>query len=210
MDPIQQAKEALDKELEALNQDINKESENDSEGEQEQPTGEQGINKEPEEDKGDEFEEFDPFKEISEEEDNKGDEDEIDDQDKEVINKVLTKRLGPVEEQLRNTAIDNQVDTILNSPEGVHLKPFEAKIKTIAKDKRTAGYTMEAIISQAVGYKNLIRLGAKIAKEADRKGKDSAGGSYGIPNTSEAGAVDLDKMSGKDVLAMAEKIKQRG
>jgi hypothetical protein len=115
-------------------------------------------------------------KKNNDDEDNKDGDDDIAPEDEEIINKVVDKKLQPLIDQA-TTAADAQEakDFFSESPE---FKPFKAKIMKWWSHPTRRHLPLSTVALEAVGYKNLIKIGAQRHQDADDKAKklNSGGG----------------------------------
>jgi hypothetical protein len=124
-----------------------------------------------------------------------GDE-QIDPDEESKVDQVIQKKYGQHFEELAGQKVKAEVAEFLNtSPIGKHLKEFEAKIVKYAQHPSRSHLPLEAIAYEVAGPE-LLKIGAKLAAEANKEAAES-----------KAGGTTARKVGGgkKDYLSMSDK-----
>lgn len=133
------------------------------------------------------------------------DDDDIDPEDEELISKVVNKKFAPVLEKIASQEEAQEAkDFFESSPE---FKPFENKILKWWKDPSRRHLPIATVALEAVGYDNLIKLGAQRERAATEKAKKSNSGG-GAP-ANETGKKGVWEMSPEEFAAEKERVLRR-
>lgn len=133
----------------------------------------------------------------------------IDEEEAKVISKVADAKLAPVQEQLHQQFVDNEVSKFLtNNPEA---KPYEARIKRWVNHPNRAtfikqGFPVDAVIAEALAPFQQ-RIGARKVKMADEKAGKTKNAGTTPPPAENGGQPDWNSMSGSDIEKTAELVK---
>lgn len=193
------------------NQDQNKEGENKDTQEEELNIDEPFL--------GDEEETKDDKKPEEKDKGKKEDEEDIDDEDAKLIDKRVEQKLAERDaankaqaeaESKKNAKINerkSELDTFFSSEDGKPFKQFEEKIRNYAMSSHLLNVKIDNAIAAVVGTKNLIKIGAKLAKEADRETTESNTGGNPKPRVTPTG-TDPWKMSPDEFQAVQDKVRR--
>jgi len=133
------------------------------------------------------------------------DEDEIAPDDEEVISKVIDKRLAPVLEKIVGSEDKEEATKFFN--ENPEFKPYEAKIAKWWQDPSRRHLPIATVALEAVGYKNLIRIGAQKQKEADEKAAQTK--TKGSSANNDGGSKPVSEMTNAEFLAKRDQVLRR-
>lgn len=125
-----------------------------------------------------------------------GEDEQIDPDEESKVDRVIQKKYGQHFEELAGQKVKAEVAEFLNtSPIGKHLKEYEAKIVKYAQHPSRSHLPLEAIAYEVAGPE-LLKIGAKMAAEAEKEAAES-----------KAGGATARKVGGgkKDYLNMSDK-----
>lgn len=125
------------------------------------------------------------------------------------VRATINSAIAPIQAKLQQSERKVEIDQFFQTELGGHLKPYEAKIKEFAMDKRAKGMSVEAV-ANAVAGKALLNIGAKIAEEQKRKAgeQSTTANSQGAPTNNEQGNIpDVSTMSRADFSNFIERAK---
>jgi len=135
--------------------------------------------------------------------DNDGDD--VDADDEEVISKVIDKRLAPVLEKIVGS--EDKEESTKFFTENPEFKPYEAKIAKWWQDPSRRHLPISTVALEAVGYKNLIKIGAQKQKEADEKAAQTK--TKGSSAGQDGGSKPVAEMSTAEFQAKREQVLRR-
>lgn len=126
------------------------------------------------------------------------------------VRTTINSAIAPIQERIQQTERKTEIEAFFQTEVGTLLKPYEAKIKEFAMDKRARGMSVEAV-AHAVAGKALLNIGAKMSDEAKKKaaaGSTAASTSSPARQDGEPGAVpDVNTMNKDEFSKMIEGIK---
>jgi hypothetical protein len=122
----------------------------------------------------------------------------------------INSAIAPIQEKIQLTERKAELETFFQTEVGALLRPYEAKIKEFALDKRARGMSVEAV-AHAVAGKALLNIGAKMSDEAKAKakaGSTAASTGNAARGGDESGGVpDVSTMSKDEFSTMIQGIK---
>jgi hypothetical protein len=125
------------------------------------------------------------------------DDDGITDEDKNLIDSRVNKAIEPLLDQNQKQEDDTEVKDFLGKPENKHFKPYEVKVRRFMDHPSRKNVPVSAIFYEVAGP-DLLKMGAKMASEADQEADNAAaGGGSPRSNGGEAGP-DWNKMGPDD------------
>lgn len=134
---------------------------------------------------------------------NEDDSDEdVDPGDEKIINKVVSKKFAPILEKIQAQEETQEANDFFKANE--EFKPFEGKILKWWKDPSRRHLPIETVALEAVGYKNLLKIGAQREKEAILNAKKSSSGGAGSGNSQ--GKKPVAEMSREEFAAEKERV----
>lgn len=221
MNPDEKTLEELRQEALAVGQDQPNEEEKlqDSEGKTDEVKQDEGKDESTEDGETIEFE--DPFEKIEKEEEPEGEseEDELADEEKQLVQKEVSKSLDPIvkerEEERRNHKWEKFVgDNAHYQPYKENIRPYvHAFYDALTKDgingvRVSEVKAMDAIAAMALGS-NMLKVGAMLERQARSKanaGSQATNSGSGQQNTS--GVPDVSNMSTEEFNKLVNKVTQ--
>lgn len=134
--------------------------------------------------------------------------DDISPEDAALVDRVLDKRLKPLEQKLEQDEDNNALNQFFADAKNAHFKPYEAKIRKWAVHPTRKNLPIRAVALEIAGD-DLMKIGAQRGKEADTKAKkDQAGG--GNARQEPKGADAVWGLPQKDFEAQQEAVRRKG
>lgn len=133
------------------------------------------------------------------------DDDDIADEDREVVIKSVMPIIEPLLKQ--NAAQENEKELGSFLKDNPDFKPFEAKIRRYMEHPTRAGIPVKAIAYEVAGDK-LMQIGAKRAKAADEKARETQTG--GGSSREGAGEKSVWDMTPEEFAAQQQKVRSGG
>lgn len=135
--------------------------------------------------------------------DDSDEDDDVDPADKEVIDRQVKKQLKPVLDHFTAQADKQEAETYFAA--NPDFKPYEAKIMKWWNDPTRRHLPINTVALEAIGVKNLIRIGAQRQKAADDKArKTSTGG--GSSTRDAGGSKPVAEMSNAEFEAERQRV----
>ena len=135
------------------------------------------------------------------EDENDDDDDGIDPEDEEMVNKVVRKHYGSKLDEVDLQADKAELSEFIS--DNPAFKPYQAKILKFWRDPSRNHLPVETVAMEAVGYKNLVKIGAKLEKQASINAKKEV-------NVGNSGGLEVKKkvkdMSDKEFDQLTEKV----
>lgn len=131
------------------------------------------------------------------------DDDEVDPEDEELISKVVERKFKPVLDKIAASEEEQEAKAFFE--ENPEFKAHETKILKWWKDPSRRHLPISTVALEAVGYKNLIKLGAQKEREAADKAKKTASAGANATKT-DSGKKDVWGMSKNDFAAKREEV----
>jgi len=125
--------------------------------------------------------------------------------DEEIISKVIDKRLAPVLEKIVGSEDKEEASKFFN--ENPEFKPYEAKIAKWWQDPSRRHLPISTVALEAIGYKNLIRIGAQKQKEADEKAAQAK--TKGSSAGQDGGSKPVSEMTTAEFIAKRDQVLRR-
>ena len=147
---------------------------------------------------------------------NKSEDEDLSPEEESKIAKVIERRYGQqfekadeIAEENAKAAVSKEVDEFIEKdPNGKYFKEFKDKITKWALHPSRAKMPITAIAYEIAGPE-LLKLGAKMAKEADEEALDSKTGGGTARNLDTSGKKDIWGLSSKDFAARQQEVLQR-
>lgn len=115
------------------------------------------------------------------------DEDDVDPEDEKVIAKVVSKHLAPIFE--KQIEVEDEAEVAQFVTANPDFKPYEARVKRNMRHPSRREVPIEELFYAAAG-KDLMKIGAKRAKEAEDEANRSGTGGGSARSTEGEGKVD--------------------
>jgi hypothetical protein len=132
--------------------------------------------------------------------------DEENDEDRKIIDDRINKKLAPYQQEMERQRREGELSAFLNSEDGKMFKDYEGRIRKVMLDPRAKSLKVDAIAS-IVAAKDLLKMGAKMGKEADIEADATRSGG-GNQRPTEAKSFDAWSMPKESFNDTVERMKR--
>lgn len=130
----------------------------------------------------------------------------LDDEDLQVLDSVVGKAVKPLADKLAQQEDAEALSSFMT--ENPAFKPYKAKIERFMKHDSRKHLPIETVAMEAVGIKELIRIGSKLGKQSSFK-KQTSGPSTGGGNRGGAPKKSFSDMSEAEFAAAQQELRTK-